>query len=282
MKHRLINILISPWMVALPVSFVAFILHPVWYVYFPIYYASFLLFILLIQGLSEIRKKRKDELRYRLIMLELNSIKSRLNPHFVFNVMSTLSNLVLKDDKTRAYECITLFSGFLRQTFENSGILAIPLKDELLLVEKYIKLQWIRFSGCFDFNIQVDDQVNLSRRIPKALILTFVEIAVKHGIFHKQRDGLLGIKVTVEEKDTVISIENNGADTGQIEKKTDKKLGMALFIMDEYLEILNALNRSKIIYRTETILDKQNAYSGTKVIIRIPESFKLEINSLKA
>ncbi len=282
MKHRLINILISPWMVALPFSMVAFILHPVWYGYFPIYYASFLIFILLIQRLSEIRKKREDELRYRLIMLELNSIKSRLNPHFVFNVMSTLSNLVLKDEKTRAYECITLFSGFLRQIFENSGMLAIPLKEEISLVEKYIKLQWIRFSGCFDFNIKVDDQVNLSRRIPKALILTFVEMAIKHGLFQKQRDGLLGIRVTVEEKDTVISIEDNGVDNEQIEKKPDRKLRMALFIMDEYLEILNAANRSKIIYCTETILDKQKAYSGTKVIIRIPESFNAEFNSLKA
>lgn len=280
MNQRLINFLISPWIIALLVSIVAAIIYPVWYGYYPIYYVSFLIFIFLIERLYEIRNGKKEEFRHRLSLLELNSIKIRLNPHFIFNVMSILSNLVLKDEKTRAYECVTLFSGFLRQIFESSGSQAIQLKEELSLVEKYIKLQWMRFSGSFDFDIKVDDQVNISRRIPKALILTFVEIAVKQGLFQKQRDGLLSINIRLEGNDTIISIEDNGVDNGQIEKKPEKKSGMGLYILDETLDILNTGNRDKIIYRTEIILDKRNTHAGTKVIIRIPENFTTEFIEL--
>jgi len=282
MNQRLINFLISPWILALLVSIVAAIIHPVWYVYYPIYYASFLIFIFLIQRLYEIRSKQKEELKHRLTLLELNSIKSRLNPHFVFNVMSTLSNLVMKDEKTQAYECITVFSGFMRQTFENSGIQAIQLKEELLLVETYIKLQWMRFSGSFDFDIKVDDQVNLSRRIPKTLILTFVEIAVKQGLFHKQRDGLLSVKITLDDHDTIINIEDNGIDNGQIQKRPDKNSGKALYILDEYLEIFNSQNLHKINYQREIILDKRKSHAGTIIKIRIPKNFRAEIIDLKA
>jgi len=217
MNQRLINFLISPWIIALLVSIVAAIIYPVWYGYYPIYYVSFLIFIFLIERLYEIRNGKKEELRHRLNLLELNSIKTRLNPHFVFNVMSILSNLVLKNEKTRAYECVTLFAGFLRQTFVNSDAHALQLKEELSLVEKYIKLQWMRFSGSFDFDIKIGDQVNLSRRIPKALILTFVEIAVKQGLFQKQKDGLLSINITLDDNYTIIVIKDNGVDSWQIE-----------------------------------------------------------------
>lgn len=271
MYHRLINFITSPWIVSLLMTIISAIIFSVRLIYCPAIYVSFLLFIFLIQKLYFIRYNFKEDTRQNLIRLELNSIKGRMSPHFIFNVMSTISNLVLRGDKTQAYECIVKFSGLLRETLENSRATAIPLRQELALAEKYIALQWIRFSGNFDFNIKVDDEVNLSKRIPKSIIITFVEIAINQRLFQMHGGGLLKIKIFTRDQKTVIWISDNGP-LEKVASNASTKSGADLSLLKELLMLINRQSISKAEYQIERVFNKYDKPTGTLVTIKIPNS----------
>lgn len=253
-------------------------MYPFRHLYYLFVYLVILGFIFGIQRLYIIRKRKVDEMRQRLILLELKSIKNRMSPHFIFNVMNTMSNMVLKGEKMQAYECITGFSGLLRETLDNSESLAIPLKMEMSQVEKYIRLQWIRFSRKFDFDIKIRNDVNVDQLIPKSTIMTFVENAIKHGLFHKSTGGQLNIRLYIDEGNTIVEVEDNGIGRKAASEIKSRKPGIGLAIMDEYLEVFNKQNISKLSY---TFIDKKDGYgnpTGTLVRINIPSKYNCNLN----
>lgn len=272
MNRKLINFSTSPWIVSLLVTIMIALVLSLRIVYCPAIYASVVIFIFLIQKIFLIRFHFEEGLRQKLIRLELNSIKSRMNPHFIYNVMSTLSNLVLSGDKSNAYNCIVKFSDLMRGTFKNSGATAIALKEELALVEKYIQLQWLRFSGNFDFDIKVDEDVNLSKKIPRSIIITFVEFAINHRLFQMQSGGQLNIHVFVEDNKTMIHVKDNGTIKASDSKISSKKPGADLSLIDELLLLINKQNSQKANYQIENVLNKYNQPQGTLVSINIPNN----------
>lgn len=252
-------------------------LFPWRHLYYLLVYIAFLAFIFLIQKLYVIRKKRMEELKQKMILLELKSIKNRMSPHFIFNVMSTLSNQVLKGDKMDAYDSITKFSGLLRETFESSDKHAIQLKDELSLVEKFVHLQWLRFSGKFDFNIHVDDNVNLAQIIPKFAVWTYVENAIKHGIFHKKEGGMLLVKISADKGYTMIEVDDNGIGRRAAAALSGRRKGLGLSIMHEYFAVFNRNNLRKLTYEIIDKYDEWKEPAGTLVRIRIPVGYNTSV-----
>lgn len=258
-------------------------LYPFRFFYFPLIYLAFIGFIFGILRLDRIRRKKQEDITQRLALLELKSIKNRMSPHFIFNVMSTISNLVLKGDRMEAYDCITRFSGLLRENLGNSENFSIPLKGELSLVEKFVQLQWIRFSGKFDFRLTVGDDVDIERPIPKSLVMTFAENAIKHGLFHKPGRGKLDIRIFKVDSKAVIEVEDNGIGREAAMRLPARKTGVGLDIINEYLMLFNRNNGRKLSYEIIDLHDDREKPCGTLVKINVPDAFRciLELPEVK-
>jgi anti-sigma regulatory factor (Ser/Thr protein kinase)/cbb3-type cytochrome oxidase subunit 3 len=180
------------------------------------------------------KRLRKARDQARKTNLELQSIQSQLNPHFIFNALGSLQGLINKNeiDKTNFY--LTGFSRLLRNTLQNSGREMVPLDVEMANIENYIRLEQLRFG--FRFKISADEVVShMQLEVPSLLIQPVVENAVKHGISGLGVEGLLEVMFKIENTDLLITIRDNGHG---FENNLQTK-GKGIWLMNERIKLLN-------------------------------------------
>ncbi len=154
--------------------------------------------------------------------VELNKLKSQLNPHFMFNSMNSIRALVDEDPK-KAKVAITQLSNILRNTLMMHKNKYITLEEELVLVKDYLELEHIRFEERLNFNFSIDPST-LSLNIPPMMIQTLVENGIKHGISKYPEGGSITIHSSKTENGFEIKITN----TGQliVQSKSDSGFGI--------------------------------------------------------
>jgi len=147
-------------------------------------------------------RNEKEEIDHHYVQSRLSSLETQLNPHFMFNALNSIAELIHKDP-IKAEEAILKVSSFLRNTMDEKAL--IPLKHELRNVQDYIELENIRF--CDKISLKVES-VPPSWVIPKFSIQLLVENAIKHG-FDSNQDNLR-ITLSFDMQSHDITIENNG------------------------------------------------------------------------
>lgn len=169
-------------------------------------------------------RNEKEDVDHHYVQSRLRSLETQLNPHFLFNALNSIAELI-HHDPVKAEEALLKVSSFLRNTMKEEAL--IPLKDELRNVKEYIELENIRFSGKVKLNIAED----IPRwKVPKFSIQLLVENAIKHG-YTTHRDDLV-ISIDFLPKEKVISIKNNGA------PMKNSTFGIGLNNLDQRLELL--------------------------------------------
>ena len=155
--------------------------------------------------------------------VELNKLKSQLNPHFMFNSMNSIRALVDEDPK-KAKVAITQLSNILRNTLMMHKNKFITLEEELVLVKDYLELELIRFEERLNFNFDIDP-TTLLLNVPPMMIQTLVENGIKHGISKYPEGGTISIVTIKQEEKFIIEIIN----TGQLfeSNQTDSGFGIA-------------------------------------------------------
>jgi tetratricopeptide (TPR) repeat protein/two-component sensor histidine kinase len=165
-------------------------------------------------------KKRKD-LRMRLVeaqnktektALEMQVLRSRMNPHFIFNSLNSINDFVSKNEKKLAEEYLTRFASLMRMVLENAASNAIPLEDELAALQLYVSLEQKRLDKSFSFTVEVDENIDPERvMIPPLLFQPFVENSIWHGIAPlKDRDGKIELIIAASEGLLHCLIRDNG------------------------------------------------------------------------
>lgn len=139
--------------------------------------------------------------------LELKSMRSNLQPHFIFNSLNSIRALV-KEDPDAAREAVTKLSKILRTSISTKDN-SITLDEELTLVENYLHLEKIRFEERLQYEFQIAAKTRMSL-VPPMLIQNMVENAVKHGISLREKGGTIHIESAIEPDKIVISIKNEG------------------------------------------------------------------------
>jgi len=193
------------------ISKYTFYVPPTWfqkYQYFIIYIPSFLVIFFTTVLIARYRVKRANARRQRLA-LELKSIRSQLNPHFVFNALSSIQALINKNEIDNANQYLTEFSSLLRDSLQNHNADMVPLATEIKVLENYIKLEQLRFN--FNYEIKRDSNIELNAvEIPSLLLQPIVENAIKHGIAVLKDAGRLVVAFSRNNDSLVISIADNG------------------------------------------------------------------------
>lgn len=218
------------------------------------------------------RVKKSLEIRKKLQELQLLNSKSQISPHFLFNALNSISALIYKADKEKAYDYITRFSKLHRSLLENSDQVFIHLKDELDFLENYLLLQKLRYKERLEYNINCDEAVNKETSVPKMLIQGYVENAIKHGLSPKPEGGNLTIKITQKSDKLIIIIEDDGIgmeESAKIKNKTNST-GKGLRLNKQIFDLLEKLYNYKIKYRFENVNDHDAGNTGTKVVLELP------------
>jgi LytS/YehU family sensor histidine kinase len=134
------------------------------------------------------RKQQLDTLKLEALVkeLELKTIKSHINPHFIFNALNSIRALI-DENPTRARTAVTELSNILRSSMQAEKLETVTFEKELNIVKDYLALEHIRFEDRLQVEYEIDEDT-LDQPIPPMMLQTLVENAIKHGI-SRQVDG---------------------------------------------------------------------------------------------
>lgn len=153
-------------------------------------------------------------------LMELELLKSQLNPHFLFNALNSIKALV-SIDQEKCKDAIVKLSELLRFTLQSGNQNLIPLSDEMEEVKKYFGLEQIRFGERFQFDFQMDEQAGY-QLVPPGIVLTLAENAIKHGV--TKTPGRSQLKVSATYDNEMLKIEM--INPGLLEKTERTGLGL--------------------------------------------------------
>ena len=205
-------------------------------------------------------------------LLALKSLRSQMNPHFIFNALNSVNSYVAQNDERAANRYLTEFSTLMRSVLDNSEEDFIPLSKEIELLELYMKLEHSRFADKFDYQLVVDDKLQISEfQIPPMLLQPYVENAVWHGLRYKKEKGNLNIYINQKDFETVeISIEDDGIGRKKSkELKTEnqqKQQSKGMNNIKKRIAILNEMYSDKV---DVFIDDLHSDATGTKVVLML-------------
>ena len=144
--------------------------------------------------------------------LQLETIKSRINPHFIFNSLNSIRALV-DENPSRARTAITELSNILRNSMQAEKAETVPFEKELNIVKDYLALEQMRFEERLKINMQIDEQT-LEQPVPPMMLQTLVENAIKHGISKNISGGEVTIISKFSEKHHELIVRNTGRING--------------------------------------------------------------------
>jgi len=225
---------------------------------------------------SELREKL--ELEKSLLELEQKALRLQMNPHFMFNALNSIHNLIILNDSANARYALSKFTKLLRQVLENSREKFISIDAEVETLEHYVQLEKITTQHEFEFNVSIDENLDPNEKIlPPLMIQPFLENAIIHGFKNIMHSGVINVSFDLVD-DTILkcTIDDNGIgrmNASQINsQKENYHKSTALHVTQERLANLNPIRSNSIQLSPFQIIDKTNSegYSiGTTIIIQL-------------
>ena len=227
-------------------------------------------------------KKQNDLLKQRNILEKelqqsmLSSIKSQMNPHFLFNALNTIQSYIYTNDKENASHYLGKFSELTRMILDMSNKEIVSLADEIKALKLYIELEELRFEDKLHYHFEVDEQAIFTEAtfIPSMLIQPYVENAIKHGLLHQKGKWRLNISFKKNNNSIEVVVDDNGigrAKSIELNKfKNKHHQSFATNANQKRLEILNKDMGNAIALQVIDKIDAHGNATGTRVVINIP------------
>jgi len=228
--------------------------------------------------LWRIRKQRiKNAQALRLAQSEkdrqlsqLVALRSQMNPHFLFNVLNSIQDFILQNEKGAANKYLGKFADVVRNTLSLSSKELIGIDEELRNLDNYISLEALRFEDSINYTLEVQPGLDLSfYSIPPLLIQPFVENAIKHGLMPSHQVKKLRIRLMESERKLLIEIEDNGVGIQSKTKEEEKAKheSFAISASKSRLELLSHLFQREISIEIHSPVANER---GTRVRIYLP------------
>lgn len=234
--------------------------------------------------LKELESKKKQvELQQQSSDLKMQALRAQMNPHFIFNCLSSINKFILKNESQAASDYLTRFSRLIRRVLTNSQLSMIPLSDEIEMLKLYLDMERLRFDNAFDYNIVYANTIEPETiYIPPMLLQPFCENAIWHGLMHKEGKGKLEIEMRTENRELHCMITDNGIGrlkAAELKSKSgERQNSLGLKITSERLALFNSEKISDNYYCTDDVLDVHGNIVGTKVSLVV--NFKDAIHEL--
>lgn len=202
---------------------------------------------------NEIQKVKLESL---VKELELKTIKSHINPHFIFNALNSIRALV-DENPERARTAITELSNILRSSMQAEKMETVPFERELNIVKDYLALEHIRFEDRLQVEYDIDEDT-LDQPVPPMMLQTLVENAIKHGIGKQKEGGMIRVVSDYRENHHELIVQNTGQIKGTV-------------INGDGFGINSTRNRLKLLFGGNATFDIRNKENDmVEAIVKMP------------
>ncbi|MEJ2882504.1 sensor histidine kinase [Pedobacter sp. GR22-6] len=218
----------------------------------------FIAVVLLIKSLIRKNVFAKNEGQQKEVAkMKLDAVRSQLNPHFMFNALAGIQNLMNKNDIENANRYLGKFARLTRNVLEAKE--QISISEEIGLLNDYLQMEQLRFK--FHYQINTEDHLDIENlEIPSMLLQPFAENAVKHGINELKDNGSVNINFTSRGNDLILSIADNGPGFSS----NLKSEGHGIQLMKNRINLYNSISK-----QTKMMMNIQSGNQGTLITIML-------------
>lgn len=240
-------------------------------------YLGAFLFLLTTSAIFFYQRNRRLKIQSQKTKTELQMqvLRSQMNPHFIFNSLNGVENFILQNDKRHASIYLNKFATLIRIILSNSRKELVSFTEDLQTIALYVDLELLRFNHNFCYVTDISKAL-LERdyQIPPLLIQPFVENAIVHGFAHSDKKNLeLKVSAKPDGEYIVYTIEDNGAGRNQssVYNKLNKPhhTSMGIQITQQRISIFNEQHDAKTSMNIEDLYDEPGQAAGTKVTVKI-------------
>jgi sensor histidine kinase YesM len=204
-------------------------------------------------------KIRAAKLSSQLGRARLQALKMQLHPHFLFNALNSLSEL-MQEDPEAAQQMIKNLEKFLQLTMKSNHVLEVPFEEELEFLKCYLAIEYVRFQNRLNIKMDIEPQI-LKVAVPNLVLQPLVENAIRHGIAPRKSAGQIEIKASRKNGMLMVSIQDNGPGLSRTQRK----------ILPGGLGISNTRERLRQLYGNHHRFEMINAPEGGLIVtLEIP------------
>jgi tetratricopeptide (TPR) repeat protein len=227
------------------------------------------------------KEKKQQALELMVKDSEIKALRAQMNPHFIFNSLNSVLELIRLSNKEEALHYLAKLSKLIRAVLESSDKKMILLSDEMDLLRLYVDLENLRFGGHLRYNFSIDDDLDADNiEIPALIIQPFIENAILHGLLNKKEicsdageayEAVLSVHLQRENSFLKCVIEDNGIgmekadELKQGKNREHRPMGMKMT-----RERLDLLSRNPCSIVSTDLVDSHGEIAGTRVEITIP------------
>jgi len=222
-------------------------------------------------------KKEKSYLQAKKMHeLEIMALRAQMNPHFIFNCLSSIQHYILRADVINANLYLHKFSTLVRKILQYSNVSMISLAEEIKLLELYLELEKMRLKDRMDFEIVIPPGIQTENvYLPPMIIQPYIENAIKHGISPLvDKKGSIVLSFALRDGYIHCFIEDNGigiSASGQNGYSADNEYtSMGNSITENRINTINSMQKNKILLRIKDRRESGAEESGTAVQISFP------------
>ncbi len=227
---------------------------------------------------AETQKIEKIKVKYdkELAELKVSSLRSQMNPHFIFNSLNAIKLYIIDNDKENAVYYLNKFSKLIRRILATTREKEITLADEIETLKLYIDIENIRFNNEIDTTITIDENLSLHTiKIPSLILQPFIENAIWHGLSPKKGTKKIMISFTKEKTTHLkITITDNGIGRNKAkeikQRKIHKKESIGIKLTEERLSNFCKEYKNKYSLSFKDLFNDDNMPIGTQVNLKIP------------
>jgi tetratricopeptide (TPR) repeat protein len=233
-----------------------------------------LLFALLFTIYTTRNKQKNILLANQKTNVEVQLLRAQMNPHFIFNSLSSIQSFILQNKSNEADAFLSKFARLMRLVLHHSSESYVSLNEEIESISLYLDLEKQRFNNRFEYQIELDENIDDEIiKVPPMLMQPFVENALIHGLFPKDEKGCLLIYITQNDCCITVEIVDNGigrVKSQMIKNENNNHKSVGLSLTRQRLAMLNQQTTDLYNVKIVDLYNSENQPEGTKVIINMP------------
>jgi ligand-binding sensor domain-containing protein len=219
--------------------------------------------------------RRESAFREKIAQTEMQALRAQMNPHFIFNSLTSIENFIMMNERRLASDYLGKFARLIRMILDSSRSELVPLSKDLEALQLYVDLEQLRFDSKFSYRTEIDPVLQEGDyRVPPLLIQPYVENAIIHGIGNSDRKGLVVcVKVFAEEDHIHFMIRDNGigrrrsAELNRLNRPYHKSIGLG--ITEDRIHIFSRQQGSDGSVRITDLVNSEGQAAGTQIDVII-------------
>ena len=218
-------------------------------------------------------EQEQSALRQKTLELEMQALRAQMNPHFIFNCLSAIDNLIQTNQPDKATTCLSRFARLVRGVLDSSKNNLVPFEKDFETMKLYLEMEKFRCNNKFNYHLEADEELlHGDYKVPPLIIQPFIENAIHHGLLNKL-DGSrkLNVNARLVDEHIIFSITDNGIGRKkalairQMNKPDQQSYGLE--ITRERIQLHNRDDRETDLVISD--LEEEGLPAGTKAVVRI-------------